>query len=62
MKTAGRKSVSGLKDDCEIKSDIDKIVEDVEKNENCEFIRILEQFSKMNVADRKKLMDYAEKL
>lgn len=62
MKTAGRKSANGLKDDCESSSEIDTIVDHVEKNGNCEFVRILEQFSKMDDDGKRKLMNFAQKL
>ena len=63
MKNAGKKSSTVLKEvNSDIGSEIDAIVDHVEKNENCEFVRILEQYYKMNEVDRKKLMEYAEKL
>ena len=48
MKTAVKKMADGLKTG-DISSEIDVIVDHVEKNRNCEFIRILEKCSKMNV-------------
>ncbi len=34
----------------------------MENNENFEFVRIMEQFSKMDAATMKKFLEYAEKL
>ncbi|MFA6290671.1 MAG: hypothetical protein WC637_02755 [Victivallales bacterium] len=62
MKSAGKKSTRGLKGDCEISSEIEKIIEHVEKSGNCEFVRILELCSKMDAADMEKFLEYAEKL
>lgn len=63
MKTAGKNSTNGLKaGKVDFGSEIDTIVSHVEKNENCEFIRILEQFSKMDDDGKKKLMNFAQKL
>ena len=63
MKTAGRKSVNGLKSGKgDTDSVVDAIVDHVEKNENCEFVRIMEQYSKMDVATMKKFLEYAGKL
>jgi hypothetical protein len=46
----------------DIYSEIESILEYVEKNGNCEFIRLLEQCSKMDAADMRKFLEYAEKL
>ena len=61
MKTAVQKSANGLKEGS-IDSVIDAIADHVEKNDNCEFVRILEHFSKMDAATVKKFLEYAEKL
>jgi hypothetical protein len=61
MKTAVKKSVNGLKEGG-IDSIIDAISDHVEKDENCEFIRIMEHYSKMNAATMKKFLEYAETL
>jgi hypothetical protein len=61
MKIAEKKSAKGLKDGS-IDSIIDAISEHVEKSENCEFVRIMEQYSKMDAATMKKFLDYAERL
>ncbi len=63
MKTAGRKSVNGLKSGKgDTDSVVDAIVDHVEKNDNCEIIRIMGQFSKMDDVGKKKLMSFARKL
>jgi hypothetical protein len=61
MKTAVKKQTNGLTPG-DISSEIDVIVEHVEKNRNCEFIRILEQCSKMDVMDKKKFLEFAKNL
>jgi hypothetical protein len=61
MKIAEKKSAKGLKDGS-IDSVVDAISEHVEKSENYEFVRIMEQYSKMDAATMKKFMDYAETL
>ncbi len=63
MKTLCKKSVNGVKaGKGDIDSVIDAIVDHVENNENCEFLRIMEQYSKMDAATMKKFFEYAEKL
>lgn len=63
MKTADGKSSRGLKKfKDEINSEIESIIDYVEKTGNCEFVRLLEQCSKMNAADMRKFLKYAEKL
>ena len=61
MKIAGKKSANGLNDG-NIDSVIDAISDHVEKSENYEFVRIMEQYSKMDAATVKKFMEYAETL
>ncbi|MEI6423421.1 MAG: hypothetical protein WCP55_14465 [Lentisphaerota bacterium] len=61
MKIAEKNSANGLKDGS-IDSIVDAISEHVEKSENYEFVRIMEQYSKMDAATMKKLMRYAEKV
>lgn len=61
MKTEIRKSASGLKGG-KFNSNIDAVTAYVEKSGNCEFVRILEQFSKMDDDGKKKLMSFAQKL
>ena len=56
-----RKSVNSLKAG-KYNSEIDAIAEHVKKNGNCEFVRIMEQFSKMDVVGKKQFMSYAQKL
>ena len=63
MEITGKKSSTGLKERKKgVDSIIDAISDHVEKNENCEFVRIMEQFSKMDAATVKKFLVYAEKL
>jgi len=63
MRSEIKKSASALKEGKgDIDSEIDAIIDHVEKNGNCEFVRIMEQYSKMDGAGRKKLMSFAEKL
>lgn len=63
MEITGKKSSTGLKERKKgVDSIIDAISDHVEKNENCEFVRIMEQFSKMDAATVKKFLEYAEKL
>lgn len=59
--TEGKKLTSGLKK-VKQETEIDTITEHVEKNGNCEFVRILEQFSKMDDDGKKKLMSFAQEL
>ena len=61
MKIAEKKSAKGLNDGS-IDSIVDAIADHVEKSENCEFVRLMEQYSKMDAATVKKFMEYAEKL
>ena len=61
MKIAGKKSANGLNDGS-IDSIVDAISDHVEKSENYEFVRIMEQYSKMDAATVKKFMEYAETL
>ena len=61
MKTESRKSAGGLKDGM-FNSDFDAVADYVKENQNCEFIRILEQFSKMDDDGRRKLMSFAQEL
>ena len=61
MKTAVQKSANGLKEG-NIDSVADAIADHVEKNDNCEFVRIMEQFSKMDDDGKRKLMGLAKKL
>ena len=60
MKTSVKKQAGGK--ECNLNSKIDVIVDHVEKNRNCEFIRILEQCSKMNVLDKQKFLEFAKNL
>lgn len=63
MEIAGKKSSTGLKEgETGAGSEIDAIVEHVENSGNCEFVRILEQYSKMDGAGRKKFLEFAETL
>ncbi len=63
MEITGKKSSTGLKERKKgVDSIIDAISDHVEKNENCEFVRIMEQFSKMDATTVKKFLEYAEKL
>lgn len=63
MGTAGRKSANGVKEvEGGIDSEIDAIVEHVGKNGNCEFVRIMEEYSKMDLATMRKFLEYADKL
>jgi hypothetical protein len=61
MKTINRKSASGLTE-VMFNSDFDAVADYVEENQNCEFVRILEQFSKMDDDGRRKLMIFAQEL
>ncbi|MCX6984283.1 MAG: hypothetical protein NT118_05950, partial [Lentisphaerae bacterium] len=61
MKTVGRKSANDSENG-NIDSVADAIADHVEKNDNCEFVRIMEQFSKMDAATMKKFLEYAQKL
>ena len=61
MMTEGRKSINGFKNR-KLESVIDAVAEYVEKNQNCEFVRIMEHFSKMDDDGRNKLMSFAQKL
>ena len=61
MKTAVKKSANGSEKG-NIDSGIDAIMDHVEKSENCEFVRIMEQYSKMDAATVEKFLEYAEKL
>ena len=45
-----------------VASGIDAIMDHVEKSENFEFVRIMEQYSKMDAATVEKFLEYAEKL
>jgi len=63
MRITGNKSACVLKDGKgDIDSEIEAIIDHVEKNGNCEFVRILEHYSKMDESGKKKLMGVAEKL
>ncbi|MFA6294000.1 MAG: hypothetical protein WC637_19585 [Victivallales bacterium] len=63
MKTAGNKSAGVLKEcKCDIDSEIEAIIDHMEKSKNCEFVRILEHYSKMDEIGKMKLMGFAEKL
>lgn len=60
MKTAERKEARSYKQGKrDINSNIEAIIDHVENNENCEFLRILAQFSKMGGTERKKFMNFA---
>ncbi len=61
MKTAEKNSAKGLNDGS-IDSVVDAISDHVEKSENYEFVRLMEQYSKMDAATMKKFLEYAETL
>ncbi|MFA6293215.1 MAG: hypothetical protein WC637_15625 [Victivallales bacterium] len=61
MKTENRKSADGLKAGMS-NSDFDAVIDYVEKSQNCEFVRIMEHFSKMDDDGRRKLMSFAQKM
>ncbi len=63
MKNAGGKSATFLKEGKgDIDSEIEAIIDHVEKSGNCEFSRILEHYSKMDDTGKRKFMSFAEKL
>lgn len=63
MKTKLEKPTIVLKyGDGEHLFEFSEIVEHIKNNANCEFIRIIERYSEMSLADRKKFIDYAERL
>jgi hypothetical protein len=63
MKNSGDKSATVLKGGKGgIDSEIEAIIDHVEKSGNCEFVRMLEHCSKMDEIGKKKLMSFAEKL
>ena len=61
MKIAEKKSAKGLNGGS-IDSIVDAISDHVEKSENYEFVRIMEQYSKMDAATVKKFLECAPNL
>lgn len=63
MKIAGKESsIISRKGKEGVASGVDAIIDHVEKSENCEFVRIMEQYSKMDAETVEKFLEYAEKL